>query len=112
MDEDMSIDAGSVFGLAPAFQEQPKQQSNNTPRNGGPGRKQLQVIFTILHRFSLQFSDPFLLSVGLNVTETLFSFRTVRAAKALTSHQPRGTSKLSARTSLNQGAFKAQKTYE
>ena len=47
MDEDMSMDAGSGYGLQPAFQEQPSQNFMNASANtGDPGRKQLQVSFT------------------------------------------------------------------
>jgi len=47
MDEDMSMDAGSGYGLQPAFEEQSSQNSMNASANtGDPGRKQLQVSFT------------------------------------------------------------------
>lgn len=48
MDEDISM-AGPAFGLAPAFEEQPKPQPNapqHQPAVPGPGRKQLQVFFS------------------------------------------------------------------
>jgi hypothetical protein len=51
MDEDMNMDPGSAFALAPAFEERPKQQPNtpqHQPAIGNPGRKQLQVSFFLL----------------------------------------------------------------
>lgn len=46
MDEDMSMDAGSGYGLQPAFEEQPSQNYMNASGNtGDPGRKQLDLVF-------------------------------------------------------------------
>ncbi|KDR82802.1 hypothetical protein GALMADRAFT_220801 [Galerina marginata CBS 339.88] len=42
MDEDMSMDAGSGYGLQPAFEEQPQPVQNVT---SDPGRKQLDLVF-------------------------------------------------------------------
>ena len=43
MDEDMSMDSESGYGLQPAFEEQPRQQGFNPQMNimGDPSRKQL-----------------------------------------------------------------------
>ena len=50
MDEDMSMDSDSAFGLQPAFEEKPRQQGFNPQINvGNPDRKQLQVSFLSNH---------------------------------------------------------------
>jgi len=52
MDEDMNMDAGSGYGLQPAFEEQPSQSAFNASANAGdPSRKQLQVFFSSISHF-------------------------------------------------------------
>ena len=51
MDEDMNMDAGSGYGLQPAFEEQPSQNAfNASAHTGDASRKQLRVYFTSFSR--------------------------------------------------------------